>query len=153
MQTTMEQLKRIIDVNTIVGTPVQTNVGSVIIPVSKVSFGFASGGGEYAPGEITIKSKQEVVIEEIRNPFAGGSGAGVSLSPVAFLVLHEDNVKMLPVNYTSTLDRIVENIPVVINELKSALGQKNERKEAQERAASSYAARKAAESAPPITPQ
>jgi sporulation protein YtfJ len=149
----MEQLKRIIDVNTIVGTPVQTTVGSVIIPVSKVSFGFASGGGEYAPGEITIKSKQEVVIEEIHNPFAGGSGAGVSLNPVAFLVLHEDNVKMLPVNYTSTLDRIVENIPVVINELKSVLCQKSEKREAQEKAAAQYEANKAAQSAPPIAPQ
>ncbi|MDL2289466.1 GerW family sporulation protein [Clostridia bacterium OttesenSCG-928-F22] len=122
MQTTMEQLKGIIDVNTIVGSPVNTLDGATIIPVSKVSFGFASGGGEYGKSET---SYSEGGTSSTKLPFAGGSGAGVSLNPVAFLVVHTDGVKLLPVNYHNVWDRVVENIPDVIRQLKEAFGNKN----------------------------
>ena len=126
MQTTMEQLKGIIDVNTIVGTPVNNLDGSTIIPVSKVSFGFASGGGEYGPGEIKVDGKQEVTIENMKMPFAGGSGAGVSLNPVAFLVVKKDCVRLLPVNFNNTLDRVIESVPEIINQMKKAFEKKGE---------------------------
>ncbi|EGT3617357.1 sporulation protein YtfJ [Clostridium perfringens] len=106
MGTTMENLRDMIDVNTVVGDAVETKDGSYIIPISKVSFGFASGGSE-------IPNK-ELEKQENRFAFGGGSGAGVSVKPVAFLVLKGDSVRLLPVNQTNTYDRIVDSIPQII---------------------------------------
>lgn len=125
MKTTMENLKEMIDVNTIVGDAVETSEGTVIIPISKVSFGFVAGGGEYKEdmpngmkngGGDSPQSEDEM-------PFAGGSGAGVSVNPIAFLVVGEDKIKLLPVQFNSTVDRIVELVPTMVGELQSMLGQ------------------------------
>ena len=102
MGTTMENIRDMIDVNTVV----ETRDGSYIIPISKVSFGFASGGSE-------LPNKECEKIDD-RFAFGGGSGAGVSVKPVAFLVLKGDSVRLLPVNQTNTYDRIVDNIPQII---------------------------------------
>lgn len=110
MRTTMEQLTEMIDVNTIVGEPVQTPTGAVIIPISKVSFGFVSGGGEYGEGG----SVREQGADATDNPFAGGSGAGVSINPMAFMVVSDQTIRLLPVNYTSTVDRLLEFVPQVL---------------------------------------
>ncbi|MGI6161332.1 MAG: GerW family sporulation protein [Christensenellales bacterium] len=115
MRTTMTELKQMVDVNTIVGDAVETVYGSVIIPVSNVSFGFVSGGGEY--GEVEYDTSGNSPAGEY--PFAGGSGAGVSVNPVAFLVVDERDVKLLPVSYPCTLDRVIEMAPKLLDSIKS----------------------------------
>ncbi len=113
MKTAMESIKEMVDVNTIVGDAVQTIDGTVIIPVSKVAFGFAAGGGEYA--------KEQQRGESTSYPFAGGSGAGVSINPVAFMVVGRNNtIKMIPAYPGAALDRALENIPSIIEQIKHA---------------------------------
>jgi sporulation protein YtfJ len=110
MRSTMENIRDMVDVNTIIGDAVDTGEGSIIIPVSKVSFGFASGGSEFASNcEKDLVSKY---------PFGGGCGAGVSVKPVAFLVIKNDNVRLLSVDHDNTYDRIVDTVPQVIEMLK-----------------------------------
>lgn len=110
MQTTMSEIKEMIDVNTVVGEAVITPDGNTIVPISKVCFGFVSGGGEY--GEAIQKN------ENPSYPFAGGSGAGVSISPVAFLVVGDNNIKLLTVNHRNTYEKIIEAVPNLISEIK-----------------------------------
>ena len=110
MRTTMESLTQMIDVNTVVGDPVAAGDGATIIPVSRVSFGFASGGGEYgAP-----------VAE--KRPFAGGAGAGASVHPIGFLVVGDGCVRMLPACAHTTLDRLVELAPQILREIRAFVG-------------------------------
>lgn len=122
MKTTMENIKDMIDVNTVVGDPVNTATGATIIPLSKVSFGFVSGGGEYGEEK---KSQGMASVNagtasgEDNNPFAGGSGAGVSVSPVAFLIVAGDQIKMLAVDHDTTLDRVVELVPQLITDVQN----------------------------------
>ena len=112
MQTTMESIRGMVDVNTVVGAPVMDQKGTTIIPISKVSFGFVAGGGEYAVED----GKQKPVPTDIF-PFAGGTGAGVSVQPVGFLVVTENQVKMLPAQTTGAMERIVELLPQLLEEL------------------------------------
>lgn len=116
MKTTMDNIKEMIDVNTIVGDAVETPDGSVIIPISKVTFGFASGGAEYETGAKAQKDEEE----NSKFPFGGGSGAGVSVQPVAFLVVGGNQIKLLPVSYSSVVDRIVDLMPNVIDNIDKA---------------------------------
>ena len=109
MKSTMENIKEMVDVNTIVGDPVESKDGTIIIPLSKVSFGFASGGSEF---------NGKVNNGNLKYPFGGGSGAGVSVKPVAFLVIKQDAVRVLSVDQDNTYDRIVDSIPQVIDMLK-----------------------------------
>ena len=112
MITAMNSIKDMIDVNTIIGEPIETSNNIVIIPISKVSFGFAAGGSEFKGetiDEYTRKDKEEEI--QYRLPFGGGSGAGVSINPIAFLVVQENIVKLLPVNYTSTIEKLLDYIP------------------------------------------
>lgn len=108
MKTAMESLKAMVDVNTVVGEPVETQTGAVIVPVSRVCFGFAAGGGEYG-GDPTV-SRTEY-------PFGGGSGAGVSVAPVGFLVVDKDQVKMLPVDGSQPIDRLIDLAPQLVDKL------------------------------------
>lgn len=112
MQTTMESIRSMVDVNTVVGAPVMDQKGTTIIPISKVSFGFVAGGGEYAVED----GKQKPVPTDIF-PFAGGTGAGVSVQPVGFLVVTDKQVKMLPAQTTGAMERMVELLPQLIEEL------------------------------------
>lgn len=112
MMTAMNSIQDMIDVNTIIGEPIETANNIVIIPISKVSFGFAAGGSEFRGetiDEYTKKDKEEQV--QYRLPFGGGSGAGVTINPIAFLVIQSDNVKLMPVNYSSSLDKLLDYIP------------------------------------------
>ncbi len=111
MTAAMENIRGMVDVNTIVGKPVETVEGYVIIPVSRVSFGFAAGGGEYREN-----SKQDNPF-----PFAGGSGAGVSLWPVAFLIVGGGQVRLLPVTSNNALEKLVNIAPEIIQQLKNIL--------------------------------
>ena len=112
MQTTLESIRGMVDVNTVVGAPVMDQKGTTIIPISKVSFGFVAGGGEYAVED----GKQKPVPTDIF-PFAGGTGAGVSVQPVGFLVVTDKQVKMLPAQTTGAMERMVELLPQLIEEL------------------------------------
>jgi sporulation protein YtfJ len=112
MKNTMENLKEMIDVNTIVGDAVESKDGSLIIPISKVSFGFASGGSEFS-------SKGGSSNNNGKYPFGGGSGSGVSVKPVAFLVLNNDGVRLLSIDAETTYDKIVDSVPQVLDMIKS----------------------------------
>ncbi|MBL4930957.1 GerW family sporulation protein [Clostridium paridis] len=114
MRCTMENLIQMIDVNTVIGDTVQTNDGSFIIPISKVSFGFASGGSEFGAEKTNKATTSDF-------PFGGGSGAGVSVKPVAFLVLRENSIRLLPVDVNNTYDRIVDTIPQIIEIIKESM--------------------------------
>ncbi|MGM0471665.1 MAG: GerW family sporulation protein [Bacillota bacterium] len=113
MDTTMENIKSMVDVNTIVGDAVETVDGNVIIPVSRVSFGFAAGGSEY------VVDDNEASDESGDKPFGGGSGAGVMLQPIAFLVVGADQVRLLPVDNNTTVDRLINAAPELMKELNS----------------------------------
>ena len=117
MGTSMESIREMVDVNTVVGDPVQTQDGSTIIPISKVSFGFVAGGGEYLCG--TMRPQTEEM------PFAGGAGAGVSVHPMGFLVCSQNGVRLLSANCTSPMERIVEMIPQALEGLK-AMGEEED---------------------------
>lgn len=113
MRTTMESIKEMIDVNTIVGDAVETVEGTVIIPISKVAFGFASGGGEYQLKQGNNKSDRNDGLM----PFAGGAGAGVSVQPVAFMVVGKEHIKLIPANSSGMIERIIEMSPQIIDEV------------------------------------
>jgi len=113
MKTAMESIKEMVDVNTVVGDPVETPDGTVIIPVSRVSCGFAAGGGEY-----DANSKDEKALVN-KLPFGGGSGAGVSVQPMGFLVVGQNQVRFLPVDGNMVADRIIDVAPQVLNQIQS----------------------------------
>ena len=112
MLTAMNSIKDMVDVNTIIGEPIETSNNTIIIPISKVGFGFAAGGSELKGETIDeyIKREKEEAIQ-YRLPFGGGSGAGVSIAPVAFLVVQPNNVKLLPVEHCSAIDRLLDYVP------------------------------------------
>lgn len=112
MLTAMDSIRDMIDVNTIIGEPIKLQENITVIPISKVGFGFAAGGSEFKAE--TIEEYNKTNNEEnisYRNPFGGGSGAGVSINPVAFLVVQGEMVKLLPVEHTCTIDKILDYIP------------------------------------------
>ena len=119
MTTAMSSIQDMIDVNTIIGEPIETSNNIVIIPISKVSFGFAAGGSEFSGetiDEYSKKDKEEQI--QYRLPFGGGSGAGVTINPIAFIVISQNNVKLLPVNHSSSIDKILDYIPDLIENKK-----------------------------------
>lgn len=103
MDVTMTKMREMVDVDTVVGTPITTPDGITIIPVSKVSYGFATGGGDYPVKEKT--------------GFSGGNGAGVKVDPIGFLVVKEGNVRMINITppASSTVDRALEKAPELID--------------------------------------
>lgn len=106
MKSTMENIKNMIDVDTVIGNPVTTADGTTIIPISKVSFGFASGGTEF---------KDTTQNNSIRHPFGGGSGAGISLKPLGFLVVNGPSVRFLSVTDTNPYDSLLNAIPQAVD--------------------------------------
>lgn len=110
MDTTMKKIKEMIDVNTIIGDPITTPDGTTIIPVSKVSYGFASGGSD-------LPTKREN-----KDCFGGGSGAGVTINPVAFLSVSKGSVKLIPIEkYDGAVDRIVGMVPDLFDKVTDML--------------------------------
>ncbi|EOD01084.1 GerW family sporulation protein [Caldisalinibacter kiritimatiensis] len=126
MKTAMESIKEMVDVNTIVGDAVESPDGSVIIPISRVSFGFAAGGGEYGVNNGDTR-REEYDVKKV--PFGGGSGAGVSVQPVAFMVVGNGQVKLLSVEQSANiLSNLFELIPKLTNSLQSNMDDKNKHK-------------------------
>ena len=111
MVTAMSSLRDMIDVNTIIGDAVETKDGTTIIPVSKVCFGFAAGGSEFNTNKLNKYS------ENMKLPFGGGSGAGVKITPVAFLVIKEGGVKLLTAQTDKPIDKLVDSLPELINKV------------------------------------
>ncbi len=122
MTTAMENLKEMIDVNTIIGDPVETPDGSVILTVSKVGFGFAAGGSEFildggADGKEADKTK---------HPFGGGSGGGVSITPIAFLIVNSQGVKMVHLDESTHLyERIIDLAPQAVDKIQQMFSNKD----------------------------
>lgn len=123
MRTTIENIRTVADANTIIGTPIQAE-GVTLIPVSKLSFGVAGGGTEFS-------TKKQAVGEQ---NFGGGSGASAKLEPVAFLIVREGSVKLLPVAPppATTVDRVIETVPEVMDKVTGFIERQQEKKEAKE---------------------
>lgn len=121
MSETMQKIREMVDVNTIVGQPIQAE-NVTIIPVSKVSFGFASGGSDF-----TSKNQKP----DADNAFGGGSGAGVNIAPIAFLVVRGDTVRLLPVAPPpgTAVDRVVEMVPDLVDKVTDFIEKQQEKKE------------------------
>ena len=119
----MEKMQKMVDVNTVVGAPVTVGEGVTIIPITKVHIGMGGGGTDF-----TTKNS----IAAKKDPFGGGMGAGVSIDPVAFLVIRGESVRMLPVAEpaSSTVDRIVEQAPELIDKLADFLDGRKAKDEA-----------------------
>ena len=132
MLTAMNSIKDMIDVNTIIGDPIQTSNNIVVIPISKVSFGFVAGGSEFK-GETVDEYNKRDRNEQIqyRLPFGGGAGAGVSLNPVAFLVVQGSVVKLLPVNHSTSLDKLLDYIPDLFEKVNNMVNKSMQTKKEQ----------------------
>ena len=124
MTTTMENIRDMVDVDTVIGEAIVTQDGSTVIPISRVSFGFVAGGGEYSCGS---QSKAMDATTE-RMTVAGGTGAGVTIQPMGFLVSSASSVRLLPAQPYAPADRIIELAPQLMCELKKFLQAKNEAK-------------------------
>ena len=111
LDSTIQKIKEMVDVNSVIGEPISTPDGVTIIPVSKVSVGFGGGGSDFVN-----KNGGE-------NPFGGGAGGGVKVTPICFLIVKDGNVRMMPVAQpaNTTADRIVEMVPDTIDKLTSYL--------------------------------
>lgn len=122
MSTALHNIKEMIDVNTIVGTPVTAQDGTIIIPVSRVAFGFGAGGSEF--GGSVMKE------DGLKSNFGGGSGAGVSINPVAFLVVSGGNVRLLTLSSSnSSVDKVIDMVPEIITKFKDIIGKKDAKSE------------------------
>ncbi|MBO8177213.1 GerW family sporulation protein [Aeribacillus pallidus] len=125
MTTAMENLKEMIDVNTIIGDPVETPDGSVILTVSKVGFGFAAGGSEFMLQDQELSQRGQS-----KQPFGGGSGGGVSITPIAFLIVNSQGVKMLHLDEsTHLLEKILDLAPSAMEKLQHMFKKKNDNKD------------------------
>jgi len=118
LENTIQKIREMVDVNSVVGEPITTPDGVTIIPVSKVSVGFGGGGSDF------VNSKGG------ENPFGGGVGGGVKVTPVCFLIVKDGNVRMMPVAQpaSTTADRIVEMVPDTLDKLTAYLDSKKEAK-------------------------
>jgi sporulation protein YtfJ len=129
MTTAMESLKEMIDVNTIIGDPVETPDGSVILTVSKVGFGFAAGGSEFVldgGGGGGSSQGQGQAGGQKQHPFGGGSGGGVSITPIAFLIVNSQGVKMLHLDEsTHLLEKILDLAPQAVEKVQQMFAKKD----------------------------
>ena len=121
LESTIQKIKEMVDVNSVIGTPITTPDGVTIIPVSKVSVGFGGGGSDFTtktsrPGE--------------DNPFGGGAGGGVKVTPICFLVVKDGAVRMMPVAEpaNTTADRIVEMVPDTLDKISAFIDSRTEKK-------------------------
>lgn len=119
MEKTMARIREMVDVNTIVGSPITTVDGITLIPVSKVSFGFAAGGSDFQ----TKNGK-----DAAPDAFGGGSGAGVKIEPVSFLVIRDGSVRMISANADeqNSVEKFIDAMPDIIDKLKEVLPKKKD---------------------------
>lgn len=130
MMTTMSSIQNMVDVNTIIGEPIESKNGITIIPISRVCFGFAAGGSEFSGEtlkEYNKKDKDEEI--EYKLPFGGGAGAGISIHPVAFLVIEGNNVKLMSVDHESCIDKLLDYVPDLIQKMNDMFNKNLKQKE------------------------
>ena len=130
MMTTMSSIQNMVDVNTIIGEPIESKSGITIIPISRVCFGFAVGGSEFSGEtlkEYNKKDKDEEI--EYKLPFGGGAGAGISIHPVAFLVVEGNNVKLMSVDHESCIDKLLDYVPDLIQKMNDMFNKNLKQKE------------------------
>ena len=130
MMTTMSSIQNMVDVNTIIGEPIEGKNGITIIPISRVCFGFAAGGSEFSGEtlkEYNKKDKDEEI--EYKLPFGGGAGAGISIHPVAFLVIEGNNVKLMSVDHESCIDKLLDYVPDLIQKMNDMFNKNLKQKE------------------------
>lgn len=118
MDTTLEKIKQMVDVNSVVGDPITAPDGAIIIPISKVSYGFASGGSD-------LPSKAQPP----KDLFGGGAGAGVTIVPIGFLTISQGNIKMLQIDpFNSSADRVVAMVPDIVEKISDFVDKRKEEK-------------------------
>ena len=122
LDATMAKLKQMVDVNSVVGTPITTPDGTTIIPISKVGVGFGGGGSDFV-------SKHPNNLDN--HPFGGGMAAGIQVTPIAFLILKEGSVRMLPVATApnTTVDRLVDMVPETLDKIADFIDSHTQKKE------------------------
>lgn len=120
LDSTISKIREMVDVNSVVGDPIVTADGVTIIPVSKISVGLGGGGSDFVSKNVNHQD----------NPFGGGVGAGIKVTPVAFLIIEEGNVRMLPVAVpaNTTADRIVEMVPDTLDRISAFVDSRMEKK-------------------------
>lgn len=120
LESTIQKIRELVDVNSVIGEPISTPDGVTIIPVSKVSVGLGGGGSDFA----TKKAGAE-------NPFGGGVGAGVKVTPICFLIVKDGNVRMMPVAVpaNTTADRIVEMVPDTLDKISAFIDSRTDKKD------------------------
>ena len=121
LDSTIAKIRELVNANTVVGEPIITSDGVTIIPVSRISVGLGGGGSDFVSKNVNHQD----------NPFGGGVGAGVKVSPVAFLIVKEGSVRILPIAApaNSTADRIVEMIPDTLDKLAAFIDSRTEKKD------------------------
>lgn len=121
LENTISKIREMVDANSVVGNPITTPDGVTILPISKVSIGLGGGGSDF---ESKNPNKQD-------NPFGGGVGAGIKVTPVAFLIVKDGNVRMLPVAApaSTTADRIVELVPDTLDKIAAFVDSRTQKKE------------------------
>ena len=135
MDTAMSNIKSMIDVNTVVGSPVSTPDGTLIIPVSTVSFGFGAGGSQFE-----AKGKAVPVSNDGQVMFGGGCGGGANVKPIAFLVVGNGTIKLLPVTpETSPVNKIIDMVPEAIEKVNCAVSDFSKKREEKKKQASKEA--------------
>lgn len=116
MNTTLEKIKQMVDINSIVGDPITSPDGTVLIPVSKITYGFASGGSDLPTKEQNAKQF-----------FGGGTGAGISITPVAFITISNGSVRLLQIDpYSSSADRVIGMVPEVVDKIEGLFHKKKD---------------------------
>ena len=117
LESTIQKIREMVDVNSVIGEPISTPDGVTIIPVTKVSIGYGGGGSDFAMKNMSAAGD---------NPFGGGVGGGVKVTPICFLIVKDGNVRMMPVAEpaSSTADRIVEMVPDTLDKLTAYLDSK-----------------------------
>ncbi len=123
METTLQKIKEMVDVDTVIGNPINIDVNRVLVPFSKVSFGFLSGGGELT-NDVLHSDKIDKDADDLN--FIGGGASGVSIKPLGFIVSDENGVKLVSVEYESPLDRAIDSLPRLIDEIKRIVKKSNE---------------------------
>jgi sporulation protein YtfJ len=118
LETSIKNIKQIIDVNTIIGTPIKINENISIVPVSKINTGFAAGGSEF---KNILPSSQDTSknnsANNARYPFGGGAGTYANIVPVAFLIIQNDSVRLLSIENTSSVDKLVDYVPEAFDKI------------------------------------
>ena len=124
LENTVAKIREMVDVNSVIGDPITTPDGVTIIPISTVSVGFGGGGSDFV-------SKN---VNKHKNPFGGGAGGGVKIVPVAFLIVKDGNVRMMPVAApaNTTADRIVEQVPDLLDKIAGFIDSRTEKKAKEE---------------------